>query len=166
MNLNLKRHNLLELLSKQSIDFDLNKTTDFSVSVSLILKKLNISEFFLNTIISELNINKEIDYYFWNDIEKKGLFVTPLGVSSYSNKKYKKLFCSNVRNNLKDFVQIIIPIVSLLITLLIDRDNLSKELKYNTQVKELKERIERLENRRNTLKISSEKNNQNNQQKK
>lgn len=157
MNLNLKRHNLLEILSKQSIDFDLHKTTDFSVSSNTILKKLNINELFLNSIISELNINKEIDYYFWNDIEKKGLFVTPLGVSSYSNKKYKKLFYLNIKNNLKDFVQIIIPILSLLITLLVVKDNLSKESKFNTQVKELKERIESLENRRNTLKISSEK---------
>jgi hypothetical protein len=166
MNLNLKKHNLLELLSKQSVNFDLGKTTNFSVSITIILKKLDINEFLLYPIISELIVNKEIDYYFWNEIEKKGLFATPLGVSSYSNKKYKKLFFSNIRNNSKDLVQIIIPIVSLLITLLIVKDNLSKESKYNTQVKELKERIEKLESRGNTLKISSEKKNQNNQQKK
>jgi hypothetical protein len=118
MNNNLKKHCLLKLLSEQSNKFDNKTSTEFSVSCDLIYNSLNINESELYYLISELTTTKEIDYFFWNDEEKKGLFVTPEGVASYSKNKYRNLFYFNLKNNLKDFVQIVIPIFSLIIAYL------------------------------------------------
>lgn len=115
MDNNLKKHCLLKLLSEQSNKFDNKISAEFSVSCDLIYKTLNINESDLYYLISELTTAKEIDYFFWNDDEKKGLFTTPEGVASYSKNKYKNLFYSNLKSNLKDFVQIVIPILSLII---------------------------------------------------
>ena len=118
MNNNLKKHSLLKLLSEQSNKFDNKTSTEFNVSCDLIYNSLNINESELYYLIYELTTTKEIDYFFWNDEEKKVLFVTPEGVASYSKNKYRNLFYFNLKNNLKDFVQIVISIFSLVIAYL------------------------------------------------
>jgi hypothetical protein len=131
MNRNLKKHNLLKLLSEQSNKFDNKTSLEYSVSCDLIYSKLNIDKSNLYYLISELTSSKEIDYFFWNDEDKKGLFATPEGVSSYSKNKYKNIFYSNLKNNLKDFVQIVIPILSLIIAYLAIQLKISEVNNYN-----------------------------------
>lgn len=77
MNHNLKKHYLLKLLSEQSNKFDNKTSLEFSVSCDLIYSNLNINESNLYYLISELTTSKEIDYFFWNDEEKKRIICNP-----------------------------------------------------------------------------------------
>lgn len=74
--------------------------------------------------------------------KKKGLFATPEGVASYSKKKYKNLFYLNLKNNLKDFVQIVIPVLSLFIAYFAIQLKISEVNNYNQkQIDKLQQEI-------------------------
>ena len=145
MTNNLKKHSLLKLLSEQSNKFDNKISNEFSVSCDLIYNSLKINESDLYYLISELTTTKEIDYFFWNDEEKKGLFATPEGVASYSKNKYRNLFYFNLKNNLKDFVQIVIPVLSLTIAYFAIQLKISEVNSYNKkQIDTLRKEIKLL----------------------
>ena len=115
MNKNLQRHKLLEILSLQYINSDIDPDLNIHVSCKEIYSKLKISEFDLYMIIKELTSNEEIDYYFWNDEDKKGLYAKPNGVTAFTNNKYVRLRNKQLKENIKDIVQIFIPVISLII---------------------------------------------------
>ena len=118
MNLHLKRHKLLGILAKQRGDLKLKKADPMILGVSTesILKDLNCNEDELELITSELHTQDEIKYF--NAHGVVGFFARPNGVSAFSDKKYLRLNNSRIKSNLKDFVQIIIPILSLVIAVL------------------------------------------------
>lgn len=157
MNYNCKRHELLSILSNQLTLNELSHISeegdfvDKQLSYSYILEKLKVSDYELNILIKELTENSEINYYLWNDDEKRGLFATSKGLTSFANKKYSKASLSIKKNNIKDFVQIVIPVLSLLATILVIYTTYKREeIKSEKQEK----RIENLENQLKKVKKS------------
>jgi len=145
MNYNLKRHKLLYILSTQKTlkelkginNSDENIYIEKHLSYLYILKVLKVSGYELNILMKELTENNEIDYYLWNDEDKRGLFATSKGLTSFANKKYIKLFWDNIINNSKSVVQIFIPILSLIIAYLAITTKLDNKKKQDE--KELQE---------------------------
>jgi len=153
MNLNLKRHKLLGLLSDQRIGVELEKEgyNVLGVTFVVILKHLDCNKDELQLITSELYTSDEIGYH---DVGNgSGLFAKDNGLTSFSNEKYVKLNNKIIKNNIKDFVQIIIPILSLIVAILaisIKINSLNsrteKEIKAIEQKQELiLEKIDKLE---------------------
>lgn len=139
MNLYIKRHKLLELLSKHRNNVELNKAKHNALGVAFedIFKELNCNEDELCIITSELYTSDEIGYHNAHSIT--GLFAKDKGLTAFSNKKYKKLWWDNLFNISKNIVQILIPIFSLIIAyvaLTTKSNNLHKH--YEKELQEVK----------------------------
>ncbi|TDQ28158.1 hypothetical protein CLV82_2960 [Zeaxanthinibacter enoshimensis] len=78
-----------------------------------------------------------------------GCYINPSnGLESLSNKKYQVRNRKIIKDGLIDFVQIAVPVLSLLITILvIVRD----DSKRNSEIEAIEEKIEKLQNRINDL---------------
>ena len=130
MNLNKKRHKLLELLSKQRNNVELKKAKYNALGVSFtdLYVELNCNDDELQIITAELYTSDEIGYHDAHNIT--GLFAKNNGLSAYSNKKYIKLFWENIFNVSKNIVQIFIPVLALIVAILsftLKFDNLQKQ---------------------------------------
>ena len=149
MNYNIKRHQLLSLLSHQKtlselsdVDFSDNPNSfEIQLSCVNILEKLKINSYELNILIKELIENKEIDYYYWIDEDKRGLFATSKGISSFANKNYLKIKKKNKTYNIKDIVQILIPVLSLMATILVIYINYVKTEKLENHIIQLEKQL-------------------------
>jgi hypothetical protein len=148
MNINKKRHKLLELLSKHRNDVKLKKAKHHALGLSFedIYNELNCNEDELQLIVAELYTCEEIGYHDTYDIV--GLFARNNGLTSFSNKKYKRINNAFVKNSIKDLVQIIIPVLSLIITVLVIINNNSKTSK---EIKVIEQKIELLQKQINTV---------------
>ena len=155
INLNRKRHKTLKLLSDSFIKFNSDQTNSyfkFGVSFIDLMNELNCDRNKLEIIIGTLYLNEEVKY---TNVDVEGLISTLKGFNSFSDKKYIKENDKIIINWLKNFVQIVIPVLALLIayvSLTAKLDNLKKlsdkelqEVKKSMQ--EQKERIELLENK-------------------
>jgi hypothetical protein len=161
---NRKRHLILgKLIERRNESFntlysDHNKTADdLGLDFNKVESILNVTNTKRELILSELYINEEIVSF--NLYGENGCFVTDYGVTSYANKKYLKKNEDVIINWLKNFVQIVIPVLALVITyisLTTKMDSLKtlsdKELR---EVKNImqnqKERIELLESKTKIL---------------
>ncbi|GGE22950.1 hypothetical protein [Psychroflexus salis] len=163
MNLYLKRHKLLEILTKKRIllESDLSDDNLLGVSFTDIHKQLNCNRSELELIMSELYDLDEIGYH--DTLGVVGLFTKDKGKSSYANKKYKRLYRNEITNLIKDFVQIIIPILSLLIASYAVSNkiesfnmNIKNKLdKIENQVKELEFEFDKTEMNHGVINIDS-----------
>gem|GEM_PF-6613006 len=84
------------------------------------------------------------------------MYAKEAGVASFSDKKYLKLAYKNKIDKIKDVVQIVIPIISLLIALgaiyfKVENFNRENELKF----KKLEEKIEKLELQESNSKLET-----------
>lgn len=135
MNYYKQKHKVLKLLTfSNNFQLDENNLMEKGLSFKDILKKLNVSETELNIIISELFENKEI---------KKGhdgLIIEKKGISSFSNNFYIRESRNYKLNLTKDYVQIIVPILTSIIAIIaVTNNNTSKiERKLNEIEKQLK----------------------------
>jgi len=118
MNLDKKRHNLLKILSEKTNNAKINNEQCIGLSNEEIFQHLNIDRYELEVIASEFYENKEVNFYSMYEI-KRGLCITTKGTSSYSTEKYLKRNRTENINKAKDWVTIIIPIVSVVISLII-----------------------------------------------
>ncbi len=156
MNINLKRHNLLGILFKPRSEWEINKAENIAIGVPFdkICNELNCQKDELPLITSELFSSDEIGPQNTHGIV--GLCAKPKGLTAYSNKKYKRLNNARIKNNLKDFVQIIIPVFALVVailTLSIKIENLNtktaKEIKtIELRQKHLQDQIDILNNQK------------------
>jgi hypothetical protein len=165
MNYNVKRHKLLELLSNQNINVQLEKPGFMALGVSYeeIYSKLNLTDFQLLKLTSELYENKEIGYHNAYDIE--GLYAENKGISAFSNKKYLKLYRKGIIEYIKDIIQILIPVLSVIIAFLaltIKIQNVNSE--NEEHFKDIRNEI-LLMDKKNEIKLNSIKNNLNNSRK-
>lgn len=157
MNLNKKRHKLLELLSIQLNNFNLKKSYNNTQAIDFetIYKELNCTEDELEIITSELYTCDEIDYYRNKFV---GLFAKKNGLTAFSNEKYLNINRKNRIENIKSFVQIVIPVFALIVAILsftMKFDNLKKQYKKELQEVKLlllkqQKRIEVLESNTET----------------
>jgi hypothetical protein len=130
MNLNKKRHKLLEILSKHRNDFELKKAKYNALGVSFIeiYKELNCTDDELQIITAELYTSDEIGYHDAHNII--GLFAKKNGLSAFSNQKYINIWRDNLFNTSKNIVQIFIPVLALIVAILsftLKFDNLQKQ---------------------------------------
>lgn len=163
MNLELKRHKLLGILSKQRNDLELKKAEYNALGVPFekIYSELNCNEDELKLITSELYTADEIGYHDAYDIV--GIFAKDNGLSSFANKKYSRIYWKRVSDLTKNAVQIIIPILSLLIAFIalsikIESLNKSTDNKIDNlekQVIELKSELNKTKNRIITKEIDT-----------
>lgn len=155
MNYNRKRHKTLEILSSKRIQFDSGQIEpNFILGVDFedIKSLLNTDRDTCEIIFAPLYNNNEVEY---TDIGVKGLFLTQKGLTSYSEKKYLKENNKIIISWLKNFVQIVIPVLALVVAVLsltlklrnfkIQSD---KEIqKINTIISDQKNRIKSLEDK-------------------
>jgi hypothetical protein len=151
MNLNLKRHKLVVILSKQRNDLELEKAEYNALGITFekIFKELNCNEDELKLITSELYTCEEIGYHDASNVV--GLFAKDNGLSAFSNKKYQKLYWKRITDLTKNGVQIIIPILSLLIAFV------ALTIKFESLNKSTENKIENLEKRVSEIKSELEK---------
>ena len=159
MNVDIERHKLLKILSEHFIDIELGVSKDNVLGIDFenlyILLKCDYKK--LKIISSELYTCEEIGFH--DAHNTVGLYIKPNGISAYSNNKYKNIFYSKLKNNIKDFVQIVIPVLALMVTvltILIKIEYINSQTE--TKLSKIEQRIEKLENKQKILKNASEKN--------
>ena len=150
MNLELKRHKLLGILSKQRNDLELEKAEYNALGVPFekIYTELNCNEDELKLITSELYTADEIGYHDAYDIV--GVFAKDNGLSAFANKKYSRIYWKRISDLTKNAVQIVIPILSLLIAFI------ALTIKIDTLNKSTENKIDNLEKQVIELKTESE----------
>jgi len=115
MNSNLKRHQLLKILADKRIKgIQPGSKPIIGVSWDELTSKLKCSLDEILEISAPLFDEKEIDKFDAYDI--LGAYATTKGVSSYNTKKYLKETTKQRFETAKNWVQTIIPLLSLLIT--------------------------------------------------
>jgi hypothetical protein len=148
MNYNIKRHELLKILSRQRVGIELEKDGYKIIGVSFdnILKELKCNEYQLRELSACLYDNKEIDYYNVDNVT--GNYCTEKGLSSYIDKKYLKIRLSNIIGYIKDATQVFIPLLSLIVAIIALTTKLeNSERKYNLEIQKLRQEILRIDTR-------------------
>ena len=151
MNSNLLRHRILGILTKQYI---ISEKSDepLGVSFTVIESELKCTDVFLRQSISELYDNKEIGYHDTYDII--GVHATEKGVASFSNKKYLRIYWTSIKDSIKYWFQILVPVLSLLVALVAVSHDLKKHNEEtNIQLKEMKLQIELLQSQIEQIKF-------------
>jgi hypothetical protein len=156
MNIDAKRHKLLEILSKQRNDLDLNKAEYNALGVSFekIFEVLNCNEDELKLITSELYTSEEIGYHDAYNIV--GLFAKDNGATAFSNKKYRKRIIERRKERIKFIVQTAIPILALIVAILslsLKFDNL--KLQSDKELNEIITKQKEQDNRLNNLELKT-----------
>lgn len=151
MNYNRKRHKLLgELAEKLSSNDDPNNKQQEAYEVGMTFEQVdkffNIKKNERNLILSELFDSNEIVRFESNKVGD-GIFIdNAVGNSSFSDKKYIKINQDIFIKWLRNFVQIFIPIASLIITIIVlvknPKDNYNK---LDTEIQTIKQKVEHIE---------------------
>jgi len=147
MQYNRIRHSLLKKLSEKLLR-EIDNPSDQADVIGMSYEEIDL--FLKNKkgeralILSELEKSDEIVYF---NLTTKGCFIEPKnGLSALTEKKYLKRNNAIILNWLRNFVQIFIPIASLLIALLALSINIEKNKKANNKkIEKLELRIEQLE---------------------
>ncbi|RZL32272.1 MAG: hypothetical protein EOO96_14455 [Pedobacter sp.] len=144
MKIDKLRHEVLGLLSAKSVE-SINKGNK-----DICVEKSRIKEFLADDakrwplILSELLEVNEIKPYHLN--EQHGFFSTDLGNMAYSNKKYLLRHENFMINRTKNFLQIAIPLLSVMITIFVLVMSEIRLDRKNTQINDLLIRISKIEN--------------------
>lgn len=166
MNFNLKKHKTLELLSESRIKFETDLTASkkytWGVSFEELQNQLGYERDKCELVFSELYDNEEIKP---TDVEVLGLIATRKGLTAFANKKYKRENNRILINWAKNFVQIIIPVLALVVAILsfsLKLNNIKIETDKNfqkimTTVLEEKHRLDRIEQKVATDSIKQKK---------
>jgi hypothetical protein len=141
MNIRVKQHNLLKLLYNkyQSSDHSINKIAD--VDFATIYKQLDCTQPQYLLISPKLITEEEVDF------SGNGMYITPKGIISYSDKKYVKEYRANLISRTKDYLGISLSIVAIMtgvITTTISIKNISSN---NKQIERLNQKVYELEQR-------------------
>lgn len=146
-----KRHKLLEILSKRVIDIELRNVKENAIGVSYekICESLGCDRNELYKLSNILFDEKEVGGH--NTYGVIGMYATSKGISSYTDKKYLRLRNSRRKNNIKDIISIIVPILSLTIALVtiwakVDTINSKNEKELNEMRKEIEIQKRNLDN--------------------
>ena len=121
MNIYKTRREILGFLAPKRRDFDSGKLKgDLGLSYDFFRSKFKCSDEEFQDVLSELYFEKEILY---TDVLKetknnKGILSTQKGLTSYANKKYLNRVKIQKRENIRFYIQILIPIISLVIAVL------------------------------------------------
>ncbi|WP_420553084.1 hypothetical protein [Tenacibaculum aiptasiae] len=152
MNLDRKRHKLLELLTKQRKNVELKKNgfDTLGVPFKILLEELNCNEDQLHSITSELYSSDEIKYHDANQVI--GLYVRPLGMTAFTNKKYLKRINTRIKDIIKFWIAIIAIAISLGSFYISKVKNISNSA-FDKESKELKLKIDTMETQLKEMKL-------------
>ncbi|WP_299278932.1 hypothetical protein [uncultured Psychroserpens sp.] len=160
MNYNRKRHKVLKSLSESRIKFDSGTGESgwkLGVGFDTLCKSLKCDREKLEVILSELYLNKDIEY---TNVDVDEVFSTQQGLVTFASKKYIKENNKLILNWLKNFNQILIPVLSLIIAIValtIKFNSIQKEIENNLSEKYLIQ-IDDLQNQIDSLKKNDSQN--------
>ena len=139
MNKDIKKHQLLRILSEQ---FILGWGTEEPTGLmnNEIKNRIKINDYQLKMLIADLCENGETKYYAPKG--DKGWMATDKGIASFNTKKYKRIRNKNIWDLIKNWVQTLIPVLSLIITIMVILNN---DKATNKELQELTKRIEYIE---------------------
>jgi len=143
MSNNLKRHKLLKIIADKYIKANQGEEQALGVSWEDLTSKLNWTMDELLEVSSTLYAEEEVAKHDAHGIN--GIYAKMKGVSAYSSKKYKREHERIIFDRLKNWVQTVIPILSLIITftfIILSEVRLQNK---NEQIDELTERINKIE---------------------
>lgn len=148
MNDNKIKHKILEVLSSQSILSDMPDAENREIGLDdeVILSKVKVSKVKYELLKFSLFEEKEVERH--NPRYTIGLFATTKGVHSFNTRKYIIENQNVLKTKVKDIVQIVIPVLSLIITILVIVTN---EVKTNKEIESLKLKIEAIQKENKTL---------------
>jgi hypothetical protein len=131
MMMNLRKHKLLGILSKQYILSEIGESENGEIGLNndIIIKGLKMSKYKYELIKQSLLDSGEVERH--NPKYILGLYSTLKGVASFNDKKYTKAFFDDIINILKNIVQIVIPILSLFIAYYAIKLKISEVNNYN-----------------------------------
>ena len=151
-------HIALSILISKRIEAELyhkERKVCLAVSKEELCERLKINKEELFVVTSILKDAQEIDLY---AMEFDGYFAKPKGIYSYGDKKYLKKRKLEKRENTKYYIQVIIPVATVIIAFLSIMLNIS-QWKYSTIQKtseiELKKQMESIHKELNSLKEST-----------
>ena len=154
MNNNLNRHRLLKILSDQYIKANLGQGR-MGVSWDELAKKMGCSLEQLLEICATLFAEEEVDKHDAYDV--KGIYAKMKGVSSYTNRKYKKENNKLIFDEIKNWVQILIPVLSLIVTLYVVISSERRIETKNIEFNKVNERLKSIEIYIKEIKLKTEK---------
>ncbi|SFD74945.1 hypothetical protein SAMN04489722_1301 [Algibacter lectus] len=132
LNYDILTHNTLKILVQKRIECEVyhkERKVDLAVSRDVLCKKMSLNKDELFVVTSILKENKEIKKY---DNEFFGYFAIQKGIFSYGENKYLNKEKNKKRENIKYYIQILIPVITSLIALASIILNIS-QWKYNTK---------------------------------
>lgn len=143
MSNNLKRHKLLKILAEKYIKGSQGKEPALGVSWEELTSKMNLTMDELLNISSTLYSEEEVAKHDAHGI--KGMYAKMKGVSAYSSKKYKREHERIVFERVKNWIQTIVPVLSLAITLVVVILSEFRTQKNKTEIDTLTRRLNSLE---------------------
>lgn len=155
--LNRKRHNLLKLLCSQHDLIRSDKSTLRGLDYSVIYKEMNIDKTMLGRITNELYTNKEIGNH--NLYNVNGIYATQLGATSFQNKVYLNRNKTFIINSLKDLVQILVPVISLLTTFYVIQTKDKESYAFRKELELTKQELINIKSHIREIEIKSQHNN-------
>jgi hypothetical protein len=155
MNINKKRHELLSILSQRLVNIDIKVSNNLAIGISFaeLASSLNCTQEYLRKIASRLFEEKEIDLY---DVKFKGLFCTEKGLASFLDKKYLYLQETKIFDRFKNWIQVLIPVLSLLFTIIIFTKSESKLRKVDIEIQKLKQDLDIIKNSKDSTSIQTD----------
>lgn len=143
MSSNLKRHKLLKILADKYIKANQGEEQALGVSWEELTSKLNLTMDELLEVSSTLYAEEEVAKHDAHGI--KGIYAKMKGVSAYSSKKYKREHERIVFERLKNWIQTIIPVLSLTITIVVVLLSEYRMQNKSKEIDRLSKRIDSLE---------------------
>jgi hypothetical protein len=154
MNKNIKKHLLLRILATQYVkhwnDIETGRKNNYEIgfSESYLKDKAKLDQYQLRLLVADLVDAKKIQFYRPNDNDFYGWACTDKGVSSFNNKEYKKLYYNSFWSTCKNWIQTIIPVLSLVITIVVVLNNQDHKEK---EIQELTTKIIHIEKQVSTI---------------
>lgn len=156
MNFNRKRHKTLKILSKKYIQFESGQTeSNFILGTDFkdLRSKLKCDKNKCELVFAPLFTNVEVEY---TNVGVDGLSLTQIGLTAFVEKKYSKQNNAILLGWLKTFVQIVIPILSLIVAILaitIKIKNLNSET--SREIEAIEKTQQQLKNSIDTLEMKT-----------
>ncbi|MRX40160.1 hypothetical protein GJU43_12805 [Flavobacterium sp. LC2016-23] len=148
MNDNKIKHKILEMLSHQNVISSLPaaENSDIGLDDEVILAKVKITA--IKYELLKLSLLEEQEVGRHNPKYVLGLYATSKGVHSFNTRKYIIENQNVFKTKVKDIVQIVIPVLSLLITILVIVRN---DVKTSKEIETLNHKIEAIQKENKTL---------------
>ena len=148
MNDNKIKHKILEILAHQNVISGLPdaKNSDIGLDDEVILAKIKITVTKYELLKLSLFEEQEVGRH--NPKYVLGLYATTKGVHSFNTRKYIIENQNVLKTKVKDIVQIVVPVLSLIITILVIVRN---DVKTNKEIETLNHKIEAIQKENKTI---------------